>query len=92
MKDPTGGLGTIMVLLERLKKVRLPRALAIKERVDHGEKLNDRDRAFLREASDNIRRVTPLVAKNPDYQPLLDKLTNLISHISRKALENEQKT
>jgi len=90
MKDPTDGLGTIMVLLERLNKDRLPRAMALKERVDRGEKLSDRDRVFLKEASNNIRTVTPLTAKNPEYQPLLDKLANLVSHISRKALENEQ--
>lgn len=90
MKDPTDGLGTIIVLLERLNKDRLPRAMAIKERVDRGEKLSDRDRKFLKEASNNIRTVTPMVAKNPEYQPLLDKVTSLISDISRKALENEK--
>jgi len=90
MKDPTDGLGTIIVLLERLNKDRLPRAMAIKERVDRGEKLSDRDRMFLKEASNNIRTVTPMVAKNPEYQPLLDKVTSLISDIGRKALENEK--
>jgi hypothetical protein len=92
MKDPTRGLGTIMVLLERLNKDRLPRALALKERVDRGEKLTDRDRKFLKESSENIRRVTPLVANYPDYQPLLDKLTNLTTHIARKAQENDQQS
>jgi len=92
MKDPTDGLGTIIVLMERLNKDRLPRALAIRDRVDKGEKLSDRDRAFLKDSSENIRRVTPLVAKHPEYQSLLDKVTKLISHISQKALENEQKS
>jgi len=92
MKDPTDGLGTIIVLMERLNKDRLPRALAIRDRVDKGEKLSDRDRAFLKDSSDNIRRVTLLVVQHPEYQSLLDKVTKLISHISQKALENEQKS
>jgi hypothetical protein len=31
-----------------------------------------------------------LVAKHPEFQPLANKLTGLYSHITRKALENEQ--
>ena len=43
MKDPSHGGGTIQALLDRLNNWRLPRALAMKDRVDRGEKLDEND-------------------------------------------------
>ena len=39
--------GTIMVLLERFNKQRLPRALAMKKKVDSGELLDDYDHKYI---------------------------------------------
>lgn len=92
MKDPTGGDGTVQALLDRLNNWRLPRALALKDRVDKGEKLTDSDMQFLQNVFEDAGAAKPLVAKHPELQPLINKLVGLYSHITQKALENEQKT
>ena len=33
-----------------------------------------------------------MLSQHPEYQPLLNRLVDLYSHITQKALENEQKT
>jgi len=92
MKDPTAGDGTVQALLDRLNDWRLPRALALKERVDKGEKLTDNDMQFLQGVFEDSSQVKVLLATHPDLQPLVNKLVGLYSHITQKALENEQKS
>jgi hypothetical protein len=92
MINSAGDEGTIQVLLERLNQWRLPRALEMKERVDQGEKLSDHDIAFLNRVLEDSTQAQSLASKNPELQPLVDKLASLYSHITRKALENEQAT
>ena len=91
MKDPTHDLGTIQVLLDRLNNFRLPRALALKERVDAGGKLDDHDIAFLERVFEDSSQAQQLVARHPEFKSLTGKLVGLYSHITAKALENEQK-
>jgi hypothetical protein len=90
MKDPTGDKGTIQVLLDRLNNFRLPRALDLKKRVDAGEKLSDHDIEFLGRVMEDSAQAQALVARHPEFQALAKKLAGLYSHITRKALENEQ--
>lgn len=92
MKDPTDGSGTIQALLDRLNNWRLPRALALKEKVDRGEKLDDNDTAFLKRVFEDSSQAKKLVAGHPELKPLYDKVVALYSHITQKALENEQKS
>lgn len=90
MQDPTDGKGTVQALLERLTRFRLPRAIALKDRVDQGGILNDHDLAFLKRVMDDANQARSLAAKYPEFQPLVDQLASLYAHITRKALENEQ--
>jgi hypothetical protein len=83
--------GTIQVLLKQLNEIRLPTALDLKKKVDRGEKLDSNDIAFLETVLTDTTRALGLVAKHPELQSLVGKLTGLYSEITTKGLENEQK-
>ncbi len=91
MPESPNDAGTIQALLERLEKFRLPRALALKKRVDAGEKLTDDDMEFLQRVFADAQQVEPMVAKHPEYRSLLARLINLYDEITRQALENEKR-
>ena len=83
--------GTIQAMLERLEKFRLPRALAIKARVDNGESLTDNDIQFLKQVLGRCpRRSGRSRHAIPKYQALAERSSGLYDEITRKALENEQ--
>ncbi len=90
MQDPSEGMGTIQALLERLNQFRLPRALELKQRVDAGEKLSDNDIEFLHRVLEDSNQARSLLAAHPKFKPLVDQLASLYSHITTRALENEQ--
>jgi len=91
MKDSTGDAGTIQALLERLNTQRLPRALRMREKVDRGETLDDYDLRFLNQVFEDAGLAQKLASKHPEFQSLVNKLIGLYHHITKQALENEQK-
>jgi hypothetical protein len=90
MSNASTDLGVITALLERLEKYRLPQALKLKEKVDQGELLDDADMEFLEAVFADSKKIQPILERNPKYQDLATRLTNLYREITEKALENER--
>jgi hypothetical protein len=91
MKSPSDDRGVIQALLDRLNNQRLPRLLALKERVDAGEPLTDADLGFLQQVAEDAQLVKPIIDRNPEYQPLAARVLQLFADISDKAMENEHR-
>jgi hypothetical protein len=83
-------LGVIAVLAKRMVEERLPKALALKERVGRGEVLNDLDLAFLEQVVVDARAIFPMAQENPQVLDVAGRMLQLYREISDKALENEK--
>ena len=83
--------GLIMVLLERFNKQRLPRALALKEKVDSGELLDDYDHKYIKELQKDSSEVMLIIERNPEYKDLAANIINLYKQIIEKDIENQKK-
>jgi len=83
--------GVITVLMQRLETQRLPRVLALKEKVDNGEVLSEYDLTFLSKVFQDASQVKSLFDRHPEYQDLAARLVHLYREITDKALENEQR-
>jgi len=92
MNDSTMDAGLIEVLLERLEKQRLPRLLALKEKVDEGRSLDDADLDFLESSIVDARKVIPIIDRHPEYQALAAQVMELYKDVSTKALQIEKST
>lgn len=90
MTDNSKDLGVVMALLERFNTQTLPRALVIKERVDRGELLDQRDIDFLKTLAEHAEEVRPLVGRNPEYQEVYAQAVHLYKEITERALINEK--
>lgn len=89
MSEADKDLGIATALMERMRTQRIPRALELKAKVDRGEKLEDRDLAFLREVFESAEQIMPLVDRHSEYQGLYAQALDLYKTITEKALENE---
>lgn len=91
MTDSSKDTGVILALVERFETQRLPRAMAIKERVDKGERLGQADVAFLEEVFEDAGKIESLLDRHPEWQALAAKAAGLYAEIMDKAMENENK-
>jgi hypothetical protein len=90
VSDNPNDEGILVALAERLVKERLPQALTLKEKVDHGGRLEDHDIHFLERVFEDARRVAALIDRHPEYQDIAGRLIGLYKDITDKALQNEQ--
>lgn len=89
MNTQDNDLGVITVLLERLEKQRLPRVLAIKEKVDSGQCLDEPDIEFFKEVFADAQNIMPHIHRHPEYQDLAGKITHLYQQIMETAAKNQ---
>lgn len=89
MAEVSKDLGVIAVLAKRMVEERLPKALALKERVDRGELLNGLDLNFLEQVVTDATQIMPLMKDNPRVLEVAGRMLQLYKEITAKALENE---
>ena len=82
--------GLVAVLMQRLSTQRLPRALALKEKVDQGGLLDELDISFLEQVFTDTNKLKTLVDRHPEHQDLVARIISLYSDITARGLENEQ--
>jgi hypothetical protein len=80
----------MLTVVERFQNQRLPRAQAIKTKVDGGALLSDEDMAFLKRVLEDAQYIKPYVDKHPEWQSLASRAMSLYKEIMDKALENEK--
>jgi len=92
MTQSSEDTGVILALMERFNEQRLPRALALKKRVEQGERLTEPDIVFLDQVFKDANQVMPLLDKHPNLEPIASRAISLYKEITEKALENEKRT
>ena len=81
--------GVITALLMRLKQQRIPRVLALQEKVSNGNILNEMDIDFLESVYHEARRCHEICKHRHEFDELFCKVTHFYNDVARKALENE---
>lgn len=90
MTDNSSDAGVIAALVERFEKFRLPSLLELKEKVDNGERLNDRELEYLEQVLADAEENKALVERNPEWQDIVARVIGLYNEVTSKALENEK--
>jgi len=91
MTSTSNDQGMLAVLVERLEKQRIPRALELKAKVDQGNILEDHDIAFLQEVLTDSTNIKSLIERHPEYGNLAGQVMTLYREITEKALANQSK-
>ena len=90
MSEVSKETGVLAVLAKRMVEERLPKALALKERVDKGGLLNDLDLSFLEQVVKDAAAIAPLLKDNQRMTDVAANMLKLYREISDKALKNEK--
>ena len=90
MNQEANDTGVAAVIIERLEKERLPRALDLKAKVEAGGRLDDMDIAFLERVFADSEDLKPLLDRHPEYNELASRMMRLYQEITARGLENEK--
>ena len=82
--------GIIIVLLQDFEQQRLPRIIAIEQRLDNGGNLSEFEIDYLSEALHDARKILPYLDRQQEYRPLLAKVMHYYKEITDTALSNEK--
>ncbi len=91
MSESPHDLGGIEVMLAGFNTQQLPRALALKAKVDQGGTLDEYDMLELEEVVATVKNVQPLIGRHPEYHDLAGRILSLYNEITATALANEHK-
>jgi hypothetical protein len=90
MTKPSDEDGVILALIERFEKQRLPRLLALREKVDRGESLSSEDIKFLDTVIHDAQQSKQLIDRHPEWHKFCSMVVHLYETITEKALDNEK--
>ena len=82
--------GVITALLMRLKQQRIPRVLALQEKVSNGDALNELDINFLDSVYHEAVRCHEICKHRHEFDDLFCRVTHFYHEVARMALENEE--
>ena len=81
--------GVIEALLERITTVIIPKVMAIKAKIDRGEKLSDYDIQVLLQIYERNLRNREIFHRYPEYDKLETELMALYAKVIQSGLNNE---
>ncbi len=81
-------LGMVQAGLHRFNEFVLPALRRMKEKVDNGEVLSERETAQLEDQIKRGKRSEAFAEKHPEYQSLIDSANEIYDYIAAKSAEN----
>ncbi|MGZ8244586.1 hypothetical protein [Methylomagnum sp.] len=90
MNESLKDLGVATALMNHFTTQRLPRVLALRDKVERGERIADWDIEFLYELFEGAGQVKLMVDRLPEYQEVYARAASLYKEIADKALANEK--
>ena len=90
MNEHPEDAGILAVLMERGERQRLPRALALEEKMNRGELLSNLDIEFLEDVFASFSENKALLDRHPEYQEMVARMAGIYARIMDKAAENEE--
>ena len=90
MENESDEDGVFMAIVEEMETLHLPRALDLKAKLDQDGSLDDMDIDFLERVFEDAEALEPLMARHPEYEPLVAQMLSLYHDITSKALANER--
>ena len=90
MAKPSNEDGVILALIKRFERQRLPRLMELRQKVDRGEVLGNRDIEFLSMVIHDAQQSKHLIDRHPEWQSFCSYVVHLYETITERALQNEK--